>query len=104
MAAKPMRIRASAKDGVTEVKVLMAHEMETGLRKDSSGNPIPAWYITEVSAKLGDKEVMHAQWGPSVSKNPYFDFSFKGGEKGEEIAITWIDNKGESRTDTAKIR
>ena len=36
----PMKIRASAKDGVTEVKVLMSHEMETGFRKDASGNPI----------------------------------------------------------------
>ena len=30
----PMKIRAASKDGVTEVKVLMNHVMETGLRKD----------------------------------------------------------------------
>ena len=37
----PMRIRATTSDGVTEVKVLMSHPMETGLRKDSSGKPVP---------------------------------------------------------------
>ena len=35
MATNPMKIRAANKDGVTEVKVLISHEMETGQRKDS---------------------------------------------------------------------
>ncbi|MCC2111397.1 MAG: thiosulfate oxidation carrier complex protein SoxZ, partial [Hyphomicrobiales bacterium] len=51
----PMKIRAASKDGVTEVKVLMNHEMETGFRKDSSGNVVPAWFINEVVAKLNGK-------------------------------------------------
>ena len=37
MATNPMKIRATNKDGVTEVKVLVSHEMETGQRKDASG-------------------------------------------------------------------
>ena len=40
--ADPMRIRATSKDGVVNVKVLMSHEMETGLRKDASGKAVPA--------------------------------------------------------------
>ncbi|MFN3566020.1 MAG: thiosulfate oxidation carrier complex protein SoxZ, partial [Burkholderiaceae bacterium] len=28
---------------------------------------------------------------------------FKGGKKGDEIVVTWVDNKGESRTDKATI-
>ncbi|MCE1236885.1 MAG: thiosulfate oxidation carrier complex protein SoxZ [Hyphomicrobiales bacterium] len=99
----PMKIRATAKDGVTEVKVLMSHEMETGFRKDSSGNPIPAWFIAEVTAKLDGKDVMKAQWGPSISKNPYLSFKIKGGAAGGKVAITWVDSKGDSRTDQATI-
>ena len=99
----PMKIRASAKDGVTEVKVLMSHEMETGFRKDASGNPIPAWFISEVTAKLDGKVVMTAQWGPSVSKNPFLAFKIKGGKAGDKIAITWVDSKGDTRTDEASI-
>ena len=34
MAKKSIRIRAKMKGDVTEVKALMSHAMETGLRKD----------------------------------------------------------------------
>ncbi|MCB1545343.1 MAG: thiosulfate oxidation carrier complex protein SoxZ [Rhodoblastus sp.] len=100
---KPMKIRASSKDGVTEVKVLMNHEMETGFRKDSTGNVVPAWFINEVVAKLNDKVVMQAQWGPSISKNPYLSFKVKGGKAGDKVAITWTDSKGDTRTDEATV-
>lgn len=99
----PMKIRAASKDGVTEVKVLMSHEMETGFRKDASGNPVPAWFIAEVSAKLEGKTVMTAQWGPSVSKNPFLAFKIKGGKAGDKITVTWTDSKGDSRTDEASV-
>ena len=78
----PMKIRAAAKDGVTEVKALISHEMETGQRKDANGAIVPAWFITELVAKLGDKVVLTAEFGPSVSKNPYLAFKFKAGAKG----------------------
>ena len=99
----PMKIRAAAKDGVTEVKALISHEMETGQRKDANGAIVPAWFITELVAKLGDKVVLTAEFGPSVSKNPYLAFKFKGGAKGEKLVVSWKDNKGDSRTDEAII-
>ena len=101
--ADPMRIRAAARDGVVNVKVLMSHEMETGQRKDAAGNIVPAHYIRSVSATYQGKTVLSAQWGPAVSKNPYLEFSFKGGQKGDKVVVTWEDNKGEKRTDEATI-
>ena len=101
--ADPMRIRAVAKDGVVNVKVLMSHEMETGQRKDSSGNIVPAHFIQNVTATHNGKTVLSAQWGPAVSKNPFLEFNFKGGQKGDKIQVTWTDNKGEKRTDEAAI-
>ena len=102
--ADPMRIRANVDaQGVTEVKVLMSHEMETGQRKDSSGKLIPAHFIQEVTATHKGKSVLVAQWGPAVSKNPFMSFKFKGGAKGDKVAVTWVDNKGEKRTDEATI-
>lgn len=99
----PMKIRATAKDGETEIKVLMNHEMETGLRKDSSGAVVPALYITDVTTKLNGKTVMQAQWGQSVSKNPFLAFKVKGGTAGDKVSVTWVDNKGDSRTDEATV-
>jgi sulfur-oxidizing protein SoxZ len=101
--ADPMRIRAVAKGDTTEVRVLMAHEMETGTRKDASGKLVPAHFISNVTVTYAGKIVLAAEWGPAVSKNPFLQFSFAGGKKGEEITVTWVDNKGESRTDKAVI-
>ena len=101
--ADPMRIRAVAKDGLTNVKVLMSHEMETGQRKDASGNLVAAHFIQNVTAVHNGKTALSAQWGPAVSKNPFLEFNFKGGQKGEKIQVTWTDNKGDKRTDEAAI-
>ena len=102
--ADPMRIRANVDaSGVTEVKVLMSHEMETGQRKDSSGKIIPAWFIQNVSATHKGRTVLSAQWGPAVAKNPFLSFKFKGGAKGDKVQVTWVDNRGDKRTDEATI-
>ena len=101
--ADPMRIRAQAAGDKATVRVLMSHEMETGLRKDASGKPIPAWYIQEVSAQLNGKTVLTAQWGPAVSKNPFLQFAIKGAKAGDKVSVSWQDNKGEKRTDEATV-
>ena len=101
--ADPMKIRANVVGDSTEVKVLMSHEMETGQRKDAQGKLVPGWFIQGVTATYGGKTVLSAQWGPAVSKNPFLAFKFKGGAKGDKIQITWIDNRGETRTDEAII-
>ena len=99
----PMKIRANVVGDVTEVKVLMSHEMETGQRKDTQGNVIPAWFIQNVTATHNGKTVLSAQWGPAVAKNPFVSFKFKGGAKGEKVMITWTDTRGEKRSDEATI-
>jgi sulfur-oxidizing protein SoxZ len=98
-----MRIRAQAAGDKTVVRVLMSHEMETGQRKDSAGKTILAWFIQEVSATHNGKPVLSAQWGPSVSKNPFLQFTIKGAKAGDKVAVTWVDNKGDKRTDEATV-
>ena len=99
----PMRIRAQAAGDKATVRVLMSHEMETGQRKDAAGKVIPAWFIREVTAQLNGKTVMTAQWGPSVAKNPFLQFNVKGAKAGDKIAVTWVDNRGDKRSDEAVI-
>jgi len=101
--ADPMRIRAQASGDKATVRVLMSHEMETGQRKDSSGNLVPAHFITELSAEHNGKQVLAAQFGTAVSKNPYLAFKFKGGAKGDKLAVSWVDNKGDKRSDEVQI-
>ena len=100
--ARPMRIRARMAGDIADVRVLMAHEMETGTRK-VDGKAVPAWFISEVTAQHNGKTVMTAQCGPAVSKNPYMQFKVKGAKAGDKVAVTWKDNKGDTRTDEAAI-
>lgn len=99
----PMRIRAQAAGDKATVRVLMAHEMESGQRKDAAGKIIPAWHIQEVTATHNGKIVLTAEWGPGVSKNPFLQFVVKGAKAGDKIAVSWKDNRGESRTDEATV-
>jgi sulfur-oxidizing protein SoxZ len=101
--AEPMRIRAQMAGDKATVRVLMNHEMETGQRKDASGKLVPAWFIQEVTAQHNGKPVMSAQWGPSVSKNPFLQFSLKGAKAGDKVSVSWKDNKGDTRTDEATV-
>jgi len=101
--ADPMRIRAQAAGDKATVRVLMSHEMETGQRKDAAGKIVPAWHIQEVTASHNGKQVLSAEWGPAVSKNPFMQFVVKGAKAGDKIAVTWKDNRGDTRTDEAIV-
>jgi sulfur-oxidizing protein SoxZ len=101
--ADPMRIRASMVGDKVEVKVLMAHDMETGQRKDSEGKVVPAKFIEKVTVQCKGKTVLSADWGPSVSKNPFLSFRFGGAASGDKVQITWVDSSGDTRTDEAAI-
>ena len=99
----PMRIRAQAQGDKTTVRVLVAHEMESGQRKDAAGKVVPPWFIQTINATWKGKIVMSAQWGTAVSKNPFIQFSFNGGKAGEKIVVSWTDNHGDKRSDESTI-
>jgi len=101
--AAPMRIRAQAQGGNALVRVLMSHEMESGFRKDASGKIVPAWHITEVTVQHNGKTVMTAQCGPAVSKNPLLQIVVKGAKAGDRINVSWVDTKGDRRSDEAVV-
>lgn len=99
----PTKIRANLNGDVTEVKMLMSHDMETGRRKDGNGLTIPAKYIVEVQVSHNGQRLLHAEWGYRVSKNPYMSFKFKGGAVGDSIAVSWTDSSGDTRSDETRI-
>jgi len=103
--ANSVRIRAKLKGGITEVKALMNHPMETGRRKDKATEQlIPAHFIQEIVCTWQEKEIMKALWSGGVSKNPYIAFRFKGAQKGDTVRLSWIDNKGEGGSAATEIK
>lgn len=101
--ASSIRVRAIASGDVTTFKALIRHPMDSGFVSDSDGNLIPAHYIKVLTVKHEGTPVFVADWGPAVAEDPYLEFKFKGGKKGDELTVSWIDNKGQSDTATAKI-
>ena len=96
---EPTRIRAQIQAESVRVRIRMAHEMESGQRKNAAGNLVPAWHIEQVTINLNGKPVMTAEWGPGVSKNPYLQFTLKKAKAGDKLTVIWRDNKGAQRTD-----
>lgn len=102
--AEPMRIRATMAGDVADVKVLMNHPMETGLRKDAkTGKLIPAHFITEVTATVNGTPVLDADMSGGVSKNPYLGFKVKGPKAGDKVVVSWTDNMGDKNSAEATI-
>ena len=99
-----IKMRAKVDNGVTTIKSLISHPMETGTRKDKkTGEKIPAHFIQEVVCEHKGKTVMTANWGPAISKNPYLSFRFSGGAAGDKVKLSWVDNKGEKDSTEATI-
>ena len=101
--ASTIRVRATSNGDITEVQALIQHPMDSGFIKDAKGETIPPHFIQELKFEHNGKNVFVADWGPAVSKDPYVKFSFKGANKGDELKISWVDNKGASDSATAKI-
>jgi sulfur-oxidizing protein SoxZ len=83
--------------------MLIKHEMETGRRKDPSGKLIPAHFIQELKVTYKDKVVLLAEFGPTVSKDPYLAFNFAG-TKGDTVYFETKDNKGATEKAEAMIK
>ena len=101
--ASTIRVRATSKDDITEVQALIQHPMDSGFVKDAKGEIIPPHFIQKLTFELDGKTVFAADWGGGISKDPYIKFLFKGGKKGDELKVSWSDNKGASDSTTAKI-
>jgi len=105
MAKNSIKIKAKNKGEKTEVKALIKHNMETGLRKNKkTGEKIPPHFIQEVKCEHNGSVVFTANWGIAVSKNPYLSFKFTGGNKGDTITVSWVDNKGKTDSNSTKVK
>lgn len=101
--AEPMKIRATLQGDVADVRVLIAHPMETGQRKDAAGNIVALHFIQTIMVTHNGKTVMDAQWSQAISRNPFLGLRVKGAKTGDKIVVSWTDNKGDKRTDEATV-
>jgi sulfur-oxidizing protein SoxZ len=99
-----VRLPAEAKAGdIIEIKTLISHDMEGGLRKDASGAPIPRKIIKSFTAKFNGKEFLSADWYPAISANPYQGFFFRVKEAGT-FEFIWTDDDGSEYKSTHQLK
>lgn len=95
-----MRVRA----GSGEIKVLMTHPSENGLRKDAkTGQMVPAHFVKNVTIAVNGKTVLDGQWGGGVSKDPYLAFKVKGLKAGDKVLVSAEDNTGDKGSGEATV-
>ena len=89
-----IRLKTKIRDGVTTVRAIIRHPMETGFRIDSETNEfIPPHYINEIVIKHNGNVVITCDWSRAISKNPYLSFMFEGATIGDKVELSWTDNR-----------
>ena len=85
---------SAAKGEVVQVKTIISHQMETGLRQDSQGEVIPRKIINKFVCRYGGVEVFSAEFYEAISANPYLEFHLYATESGL-IEFAWEEDGGE---------
>lgn len=99
-----IRMRGKYQGGVAEIKALIKHPMESGVRMDKkTGKPYPAKFINMVEVLVNGTKQVDAQWSGAVSANPYMAVQLKA-NAGDKITINLRDNTGEAGTETLIIK
>lgn len=105
MADPKIRVRVPkkvAKGQVVEIKTLISHKMETGLRKDSKGKVIPREIINRFVASYNGKQVFATDLHPGISANPFLTFYIRPTESGT-LDMAWTDDNGKTYKKSAHI-
>jgi len=102
--ADPIKIRATLQGELTDIRILLQHPMETGLRKDpASGTLVPAHFIQTFTITANGKLLIDGQTNTAVSRNPVMAFKARGLAVGDRIVVSWRDTRGETRQDEARV-
>ena len=103
MARVLISVPRTARRGETvEVKVLIAHPMETGFRPGPNGAMLPRNIIERLTCTYDGEEVFRADLSPAVAANPFLTFTTVATKTGD-LTLTWTGDNGFSQTETAAI-
>ena len=84
---------AATKGEIFQVKALISHQMETGLRKDHEGNVIPRMIINKFVCRYNGVDVFIVDLHEAIAANPYFEFYLRATESGR-LEFVWEEDGG----------
>jgi sulfur-oxidizing protein SoxZ len=83
----------AAKGETFQVKALISHQMETGLRRDGQGDVIPRKIINKFACRYNDVVVFGVDLHEAVATNPYLEFYLRATESGR-LEFIWEEDGG----------
>ena len=99
-----IRMRGKSQNGIAEVKALIKHPMESGVRMDKkTGKPFPAKFIDTVAVSVNGVKAIDAQWSGAVSANPYVAVKLKA-KAGDKVTIALTDNTGDTGSESITLK
>ena len=106
--ANAMQPRARASQRVrtgqlVDVRTLIRHPMETGLRERDDGTVVPERIIQSFEARRNGETILSARFHRAVSANPYLLFHVDPRTTGGTLELTWTEDTGESASATVEV-
>lgn len=84
---------SAAKGELFRVKTVISHPMETGLRKDQGGNPIPRKIVNRFVCRYAGVPVFSVNLHEAMSANPFIEFYLRATETGR-LEFIWEEDGG----------
>lgn len=97
-----IRIPRSARAGeVIEIRTLIEHPMETGLRQEGA-RTVPRDMLTRLAVRMNGQTVLAAEFRNGTAANPYHVF-FVRIERSSVFEFTWTDEGGRTARAEARV-
>ena len=89
-----VQLPSTAANGeIFQVKALISHQMETGLRRDPQGDVIPRNIINRFACRFNDIVVFGVDLHEAMAANPYIEFYLRANESGR-LEFIWEEDRG----------
>src|SRR5262249_61438817 len=98
------RLPKEARKGeIVQIKTLISHSMENGLRRGRDGNIIPRKIINAFTCEFNGRALFSCDLDTAVAENPYLQFAARIEESGT-FRFTWRDDDGNTMTADESIK
>jgi sulfur-oxidizing protein SoxZ len=98
-----IRLPARIQRGETiTVHTIVQHPMDTGFFRSADGQPIPAYFIKNVTVTYAERPAAQFTWTSGISRDPVMSFALVADREGP-LTVKWVDNTGAVFEQTAQI-
>jgi sulfur-oxidizing protein SoxZ len=104
MARTLIQFPATAQRGeVIEVRVTIAHVMETGYRPGADGRVVPRDILRRFTCRYAGEVVFSAELHPAIAANPYVAFPLLVADSGT-LEFEWQGDNGFAQTERRPLQ